>query len=183
VLNNRRLILSGNNSGDHIIQNANTNANNTITIHSDIDIPSTSNRDLILNGVNTGDNLVAGVIPDGSNSVTTLKKEQAGTWVLSGANTYSGPTFVSGGVLKLAASECLPDATTLTINGGTIELEAGVRERVDHLTLGGTVQTNLTTYGSSASSASIQDDSRFAGSGLLFLGFDPPPQGTLLMLQ
>jgi len=103
--------------------------------------------------------------------------------VLSGVNTYTGSTTVSGGILKLAASECLADAGTLTINGGKLELAAGVGERIDNLILGSITQTTNTTYGSFASSAEIQDDTRFAGTGMLFLGMDPPPQGTVIIVK
>ena len=94
--------------------------------------------------------------------------------MLSGVNTYTGSTTVSGGILKLAASECLADAGTLTINGGKLELAAGVGERIDNLILGSITQTTNTTYGSFASSAEIQDDTRFAGTGMLFLGMIRP---------
>ena len=183
TLNQRQIVLAG--GYDHVIENSNTNPANTIAINQDVSATSTSsNRKLILQGVNTGDNIIAGVISNGvSDSTTSLEKSGSGTWVLSGVNTYTGSTTVSGGILKLAASECLADAGTLTINGGKLELAAGVGERIDNLILGSITQTTNTTYGSFASSAEIQDDTRFAGTGMLFLGMDPPPQGTVIIVK
>lgn len=184
VLDNRQIILSGNQTKNHVIENANADPNNTITINTDFSITRTVDKSLVLQGVNTGDNTIAGVISNGaSGSITSLQKSGAGTWVLSGANTYSGNTTVAGGNLALAESSCLLDSGTLTINGGKLRLDAGVKERIDNLVLGGATQTTNTSYGSLSSSAAIRNDSYFTGPGLLYLAVDPPPAGTVFLIQ
>mgnify|MGYP000940722718 CR=1 FL=1 len=60
-------------------------------------------KTLTLGGTSTtADNLISGAIAD--NGVVSLTKTDAGTWVLSGANTYTGATTISGGTLKLTAN-------------------------------------------------------------------------------
>lgn len=72
----------------------------------------------------------------------SLNKASAGTWVLSGANSFSGGVAIdagtlrfsgantnlgpvaigNGGLLEVGATNTLPAATGLTLNGGTLKL-------------------------------------------------------------
>ena len=52
-----------------------------------------------------------------------LNKTGTGTMALSGVNTYSGGTVVSAGTLRINASERLTNGGTLTISGGTFDLQ------------------------------------------------------------
>ena len=45
-----------------------------------------------------------------------------GRVVLTGVNTYTGPTTLSGGGLQLGNSAALPSTTTLTVSAGTLDL-------------------------------------------------------------
>lgn len=49
-----------------------------------------------------------------------IMKTGTGTMLLSGTNTYSGPTTVSAGVLRVALATALPNAP-LILNGGTFD--------------------------------------------------------------
>jgi len=94
---------------------------------------SASTTTLTLNGVNTGNNTVGGIIGNGSGGGTLgVTKAAAGTWVLSGANTYTGVTTVNAGILSVAtigdggvASGNLGSATNaaanLVLGGGTLQ--------------------------------------------------------------
>lgn len=91
-------------------------------------------RTLTLGGTNTGLSEIQGVIADGlSGTMTTaLTKTDAGRWVLSGANTYTGTTTVSGGVLQLNNATALPGGigatggtSALTISGGIVGIANG----------------------------------------------------------
>ncbi len=71
---------------------------------------------------NTASADFAGTIQDGAGTVG-LTKTGTGVQVLSGANTYSGPTVVDGGVLKVTSLAALP--TNVTVNvGGAFDVNA-----------------------------------------------------------
>ena len=53
-------------------------------------------------------------------AVTGLRKDDAGTWTLSGNNTYTGPTVVSNGMLLVNGTLTAASANSVTVNGGTL---------------------------------------------------------------
>lgn len=87
---------------------------------------STGAVDLRLRGTSTASNTFATAITDsGSGGVTSLTKADAGTWILSGANTYTGATSVTAGTLlingSLSASSAVTVASGAAVGGsGTI---------------------------------------------------------------
>jgi len=97
-----------------------------------------SNELILDNGVTLGQNIVAsvparisvnsgtahltGAVSGNSAINSSLVKNGAGTLVVSGANTYAGPTSVgTGGTLALGASHVL-SAATFYLNSGTFAL-------------------------------------------------------------
>lgn len=91
-------------------------------------------RTFTLGGSNTGANTFAGVIGNNGTGATSLSKTGAGTWVLTGANVYTGAVTVSGGTLAVG------DGGTTGTLGGTnaITVSAGgtlVYNRSDLVTL------------------------------------------------
>jgi fibronectin-binding autotransporter adhesin len=54
---------------------------------------------LALGGTNTGNNTMGGTIADDGTGQTILAKNDSGTWVLTGNNTYTGNTVVNDGTL------------------------------------------------------------------------------------
>jgi len=186
VLNSRQfeLIVNGSAGGNldrqpGILNNAGTT--NTITINTDLLITGTGAKRLILGGGNTGDNTFAGDIPDAIGAdALHLYKQNGGRWILSGSNSYTGTTTVSGGTLVLNGEQCLPDEGTLNIASGTVEVE--VREAVGILQFDGTPQVSG-TWGSSSSKADHPNDTYFSGPGLLYVGVGFPPPGTILSIR
>lgn len=83
------------------------------------------NFTLKLGGTSTGGNMLAGVIANNGAGIVSVTKEDAGRWVVSGANTYTGATTVTGGTLGLqgfsssAASLDFAAGTTLKFDLGT----------------------------------------------------------------
>ncbi len=105
-----------------------------------------TSRTLTLGGANTGANEIRGVIANGlSTMVTNLAKDGNGTWMLSGANSYTGTTTINAGTLKLGAANVLPN-TAVTIGASaaaatsTLDLN-GFSETVGSLGLGRTTTT------------------------------------------
>ena len=83
-----------------------------------------SGNQLNLYGTSTADNVISGAIGNGTSATVALVKEQAGTWRLSGNNSFSGAVTVTSGRL-IAASENALGAAGKTVNvnsGGTLEL-------------------------------------------------------------
>ncbi len=70
----------------------------TLTITGNISAGTTA-RTLTLQGAGNGE--IRGVISDGLTAGLPVTKSGAGTWVLTGANTYTGTTTVSAGTLQI----------------------------------------------------------------------------------
>ena len=72
---------------------------------------------LTLQGSNTGTNTLAQAIGD-SGGATTVSKSGAGTWILSGTNTYSGGTTIGAGTLAISGHGSIGASGNLTIAAG-----------------------------------------------------------------
>ncbi len=108
-----------------------------------------------------------GAIIDGTNTgKMIIVKSGAGTWTLSGTNTYTGGTTISAGAIKLGASDRLADTGAVTVSGGTFDLGA-FSETVGAITLSSGTITNGTLTGSSYAVHSGAVGAVLAGSGAL----------------
>ena len=121
----------------------------TLTGTAAVTVLGTAARTLTLTG--TGAGSLAAPLPDGSTGATTLLKAGTGTWTLTAANTYTGPTTLTGGTLVAGGGNVvLPVATTVAFNGtATLDL-GGASRTVGNVTLGtGTAGlTGTVTHGS-----------------------------------
>ncbi len=61
-----------------------------------------------------------GVITNDASHPLMLVKDGTGTLTLSGENTYTGGTIISGGTLRFGANAALPSGRAATINNGSI---------------------------------------------------------------
>jgi len=77
----------------------------------------TAVKTLTLTGNNTGSNTVAAVIGDNGNA-TSVIKAGTGTWVLTGANSYSGGTTISNGTLILSGAAGSAGSGNVSISSG-----------------------------------------------------------------
>ncbi len=85
-----------------------------------------------------------------------LIKQGTGTLILSGANTYTGPTTINQGTLQLGAAERLADSTAVTVAGGAVFNLNSFNETVGSLAGAGSVvlgNGTLTTGGDNTSTA------------------------------
>lgn len=146
VHNNTALGATGAGNGTTVASGASLQINNAAGI-------SVGDEPLILNGDGIsgggaldsvlGSNLWAGLITLASNSTIdveadsltlsggvaesggsrSLTKNGAGTLVVNGSNTYTGPTLINAGTLQLGSSNRLSDSSALTIaSGATFDL-------------------------------------------------------------
>jgi autotransporter-associated beta strand protein len=83
-------------------------------------------------GGNNASTTFSGIISGGSQTnPSKLIKTGTGTFILSGANTYSGNTLINGGVLELGANNAIPASSSVTLSAVTrlglppIVLESG----------------------------------------------------------
>lgn len=110
--------------------------NGSLTISSNV--ASAAGEALTLQAASAKSATLSGAI----NGAGSLRKTGAGTWVLSGANSFSGGVAIdagtlrfsgsntnvgpiaiaSGGLLEIGSTHTLPAATGLTLNGGTLKL-------------------------------------------------------------
>jgi len=100
---------------------------------SNVTVSATGNRTLTLQGSSAGSGEIAGAI--GDNAIagqTSLAKSGSGTWTLSGANTYTGTTTISAGVLEISSTAALPGATVngrySVANGATLAVQNTVAD-------------------------------------------------------
>ena len=102
---------------------------------------------IFLTGTSTGNNVLAQTINDNATTVvnssttyvggvTSVTKSLAGSWILTGSSTYTGPTTISAGSLTIDASDAsgtlagvtanatasIANSGTVTITGGTLHL-------------------------------------------------------------
>ncbi|MEI9898645.1 MAG: autotransporter-associated beta strand repeat-containing protein [Chthoniobacter sp.] len=92
VLNNRQIDLTGTTSGGTITNNSPF----LITINTDLLVSTAGTKSFGLAG--SGNGIFNGVI-DGHGSTISLSKSGAGTWTLTGENTFTGTVSVAQGTL------------------------------------------------------------------------------------
>jgi len=120
LFNNRWFEFSGNGvAPGGVINNNNATRGNTIEINKGLRIGGTGNKALTLGGSNTGNNIFAGVITNGTSAVISLSKADAGTWILSGTNTFTGPVTISGGILSISAIDVVANSNPLGMSANT----------------------------------------------------------------
>lgn len=96
-----------------------------------------SGRTLNLGGTYGGTNTFATVITNASGGgATSLTKTGSGRWIITGANTYTGGTTISDGVLEAIDGIGLPTGSTLQLRGGVFQSN-GTFSRTVTTTTGG----------------------------------------------
>jgi len=113
-------------------------ANGTGTLTFDVASGSSvtgTNLGLTLNG--TGNGAILDPITTGNASLT---KSGTGTWTLAGANTYTGTTTVSAGMLSLQNSTATgtTGGGVTVASGAALELQGGIAVGAESLSLAGT---------------------------------------------
>ena len=146
-------------------------------------------KTLTLQGSNTGANSI-GKLVDSSGGATAVVKAQAGSWKLTGANTYNGGTTVNaglleisgsivggvtnnGGTLKLDSNTALASSASVSLSSaGTVNLNFSGVQPITGLVIDGTAEPANTTWGGPGSGAQ-NENAIFTGSGILFVSGAP----------
>src|SRR5207248_2124859 len=110
-----------------------------------------SQQTLSLTGNGTGLVTLSGVITEQNNSShsTLLTKTGTSTFVLSGANTFSGATSINAGIVNYQNNSAFGnDSETLSAitvaSGATAQLQGGITSTANSLTISGTGASNAT---------------------------------------
>lgn len=117
VASNRNFNVLGNS-----IINGNGSATNTITLSGNFSTETAGTKTLDFRTTIVGTHTTSGTISDGS-GVLAVAKSNAGTWNLTGNNTFSGGTTVSGGTLNINSPTALGTGPLNT--GATIDNTSG----------------------------------------------------------
>jgi autotransporter-associated beta strand protein len=145
--------------------NINSSGSGALTIQQPLAISgAAAARTLSLGGANTGANQFAGIIANGSGSVVSLTKKDAGTWILSGANTYTGATTITGGTLSISSIDLVANpnplgqssaaAANLLLGNGTTLRYTGAAASTDRsFTINGTAAAHGATLNASGAGA------------------------------
>ena len=122
---------SGNSSTNRVVNLAGTTGGATLdasgagslTFTSNFTATGAGSKTLNLVGSSTASNAISGAIVNNSGTnLTSLFKDGAGTWILSGANTYTGTTTLNNGILRATTSANALGGGGLILNGGTLSL-------------------------------------------------------------
>ncbi|WP_413626380.1 autotransporter-associated beta strand repeat-containing protein [Luteibacter sp. Lutesp34] len=150
-------------SGTGALQFTNTGA---VTL-----LGTNATRTIALGGTNTGANTMGGAMGDNGTGKTTLAKNDSGTWILTGNNTYTGNTVINNGNLMIGNG-----GTTGNAGAGNVIVDSPTStlslNRSDTFTFSGTLSGpgTLAQVGSGTSvltSASNQIGATTIGGGTL----------------
>ncbi len=140
----------------------------TLIIQGNVTLTTTS-RTLLLGGSSPTNNAIRGII--GQNNSTTnilsMTKQGAGTWILSGNNTYTGVTTITAGTLMAGNSAALGTSAGITVvTGGTFDFN-GTALNGESFTLAGGKLANSGADQINAvnGQVSVTADSRLGGTG------------------
>jgi autotransporter-associated beta strand protein len=118
-------------------------------VYSNLTVSTAGAKLLYLIGNSTSTAEIVASVVNSSSGNTTVEKQNAGTWLLSGDCTYSGNTTVQDGKLVFAGNNALSGATTLNKGlleyRGTNALAATLEAKYGTVSIVGT-----NTYGGSA---------------------------------
>ncbi len=105
-----------------------------------------------------------------------LTKQGTSRILLYGANTYTGPTTINAGIIRIGADERLSDSTDITVASGAVFNLGGFSETIDGLYGSGTV--NSYQSGTMAFTVGANNESAASFSGILTNG-----SGTLNLVK
>jgi fibronectin-binding autotransporter adhesin len=113
------------------------------------------NRTLTLTGTNIGNNTLALALNDNAGDVVSVAKAGAGTWLLSGSNTYTGATTVGAGRLQAGGNASLSASSAFTVATGAVLGLNGSAASIGSLAGAGTIENG---HASTAATLAVGGD-------------------------
>jgi autotransporter-associated beta strand protein len=136
-----------------------------------------ADKTIVLKGDTSGTGEIAGKIFDpydrAGKATTAVTKCGTGTWTLSGTNSFTGPTKVTGGVLGCTKATSLGAGALDISTGAKLHLNFTGTQRIAALTFNGGAAQAAGSYGSTASPATNKNDTYFSGTGTVTVGQSP----------
>ncbi|MDD4016655.1 MAG: autotransporter-associated beta strand repeat-containing protein [Kiritimatiellae bacterium] len=109
---------------------------------------------------------------DYNKSIMSLQKAGTGVQTLANTNTYSGPTTISAGTLKLGVADALTNSAITVASGATLDL-GGKTQHVKALAgTGGTLRVNIAEDGIGSDQVIFPGDLNLAGLALEIAGVE-----------
>jgi autotransporter-associated beta strand protein len=178
VLDNRQIQLDQTVEAAKLGNNT-TDPANTITVNTNLTVSRAGAKTFTLGGTNIGTNTFVGTINDSASPVAaiSLTKADAGTWIISNtANTYSGATTISGGILSVSTlasagsnssigAFATSGATGLLLSGGTLRYTGGSVTTNRGFTL--TANSGINLGGASAANLTLGNSQINNGAGIM----------------
>jgi autotransporter-associated beta strand protein len=128
-------------------------------------------KTLTLTGSTAGTGEIAGAIVN-STLATSVTKAGTGTWVLSGANTYTGNTTVTDGTLALGANNAFSSGSAIVLTSGTVDLRSFSTSAASlDFAAGSKLKFNLGTPGNGTALLALTGALTKTGSGVFNLDF------------
>jgi autotransporter-associated beta strand protein len=110
--------------GSYTFTNSNADAGSALIFAGNITNAAASNLTISGTGAGTG-NLISGSISDGVGVQSVTISASGSTWTLSGANSYSGTTSITGaGTVVMSGSNSSAGAVTLNNASATLQLDS-----------------------------------------------------------
>lgn len=141
LLTGKSINLNGTTGG------ATINANQTFAapvIIGSMTVTGAGIKSLTLGGTSTQNNIISGVIAD-NGGATSLIKADGGVWVLSGINTYTGNTTITGGTLKVQSNAATTSTIVVNTSAVIFDVNAATLGAGGALQLIGFTTNNATT--------------------------------------
>ena len=128
----------------------------------------TGARVFALGGTNTGANIMGISITDGTGGATTVAKNDAGNWYLTGNSTYTGPTTVNAGTLFIGNGGTTGSITSNIVN--VTGFGALGFNRSDSATYAGTIQGSGGVTQAGTGTTILTGDSTYTGGTTISAG-------------
>lgn len=113
----RPIVWSGTSGDLHLASNGSGTVSylNTTPV-----MTSNGSKTLVLRGLNTGANVFAQPLNDPSTGQASLQKFEAGNWILTAVNNFTGIARIDDGTLTLGKSASIASASDIALGTGTL---------------------------------------------------------------